>query len=47
MGASEIVDQDDYMNTMDSTCDFKCKLYPDGLINKLKAQFYARGDQQL
>jgi len=30
-----------------STWAFKCKHYPDGLINKFKARFCARGDQQL
>jgi hypothetical protein len=26
---------------------FKCKRYPDGLIKKFKAHFYARGNEQL
>jgi hypothetical protein len=29
------------------TWAFKCKRYPDGLLKKFKASFYARGDQQL
>ena len=35
------------MNIINSTWAFKCKRYPDGLIKKFKARFYARGDQQL
>ena len=46
MGAWEIVDKDDSMNIIDSTWVFKCKSYPDGLIKKFKAQFYARGNHQ-
>ena len=47
MVAWDIVDQYESMNAIDSTWYFRCKLYPDGLINNFKARFYARGDQQL
>ena len=46
MGASEIVDQDDYMNVIDLTWNLKCKRYPDGLFKKFKARFFARDNQQ-
>jgi hypothetical protein len=45
--AWEVVDRKDDMNVINSTWAFKCKRYPDVLITKLKARFYARGDQQL
>ena len=35
------------MNVLKSTWAFKLKRYPDGLIKKFKARFYARGDMQL
>ena len=47
MGAWEIVDRYVSMNFIDSTWDFKCKRYPDGLIKEFKARFCAGGDQQL
>ena len=37
---------DDNMNFIDSTWAFKLKQFPDGLINKFKAQLCACGDQQ-
>ena len=47
MIAWDIVDQYDYMNSINLTWDFKYKRYPDGLIKDCKAQFFARGNQQL
>ena len=47
MKAWEVVDQEDDMNVIRSTWAFKLKRYPDGLIKKIKACFYARGDIQL
>ena len=47
MGACEVVDQEDSMNTIQYTWTFKCKCYTDDLINKLKAHFFAQGNQQL
>ena len=47
MGAWGIVYRYDSMNDIDLTWDFKCKHYPGGLIQKFKAQFCARGNQQL
>ena len=35
------------MNVLDSTWAFKIKRFPDGLIQKLKARFCVRGDQQI
>ena len=34
------------MNVIDSTWEFKCKHYPDGLIRKFKARYFARGNEQ-
>ena len=34
-------------NILDSTWAFKKKRYPDGLLNKFKARFCVRGDQQV
>ena len=31
------------MNVIDSTWDFKCKQYPDGLIKKSKARTFCKG----
>ena len=47
MGAWEIIDRDEYINIIDSTWDFKCKKYPDGLIKKFKARLCGRVNQQL
>ena len=47
MGDWEIDAQDEDINAIKQICDFKCKSYLDGLINNVKAQFYARGYQQL
>ena len=38
IGDRLIVYWGDYMNVIDSARDFKCKLYTDGLIKKLKAR---------
>ena len=46
MGAWEIVYRYDYMNVIDLTWAFKCKRYPDELINNSKVRFVARGNQQ-
>ena len=35
------------MNVLSSTWALKYKLFPDGLIKKFKARFYARGDQKI
>ena len=35
------------MNAIRSTWAYKCKMYADGLIKKLKAMFSAHRDQQL
>ncbi len=45
--AWEVVNRKDDVNIINSTWAFKCKCYPDGLIKKFKARFYACGDQQL
>jgi Reverse transcriptase (RNA-dependent DNA polymerase) len=34
-------------NVLDSTWAFKCKRYPDGSVQKLKARWCIRGDQQI
>ncbi len=47
MGAWDVIDRIDVMNSIDSTWAFKLKQYPDGLIKKLKARLCARGDQQI
>ena len=35
------------MKVLGSTWVFRCKLYPDGLVRKLKARFCVRGDPQI
>jgi hypothetical protein len=47
MHAWDIFDRKSWMNVLPSTWSFHCKLYPDGIIKKLKARFFTRGDQQL
>ena len=47
MGVWYIVNQDDFMNAIDSTWAFKYKRYPDGLIKKFNTRFCARSNQQL
>ena len=43
----EVVDRTPDMNVIDSIWAFRLKRFPDGMIKKFKAQFCARGDQQL
>ena len=45
--AWDVVDRSEDMNVIDSIWAFKLKRFPDGMIKKFKAQFCARGDQQL
>ena len=47
INAWEIVDIDNPMKFIDLTWNLKCKIYPNGLINKFKARFCARGNQKL
>ncbi len=47
MDVWEIVDRQPWMNVIGSTLVFKKKVYPSGLVRKLKARFCARGDQQM
>ena len=44
MGDFDIVDENDSMNVIDSTCAFKCKRYTDRSLKTPKARFFARGD---
>ena len=45
MKAWEVVEREVSMNVLSSTWALKCKRFTDGLINKFKARFCARGDQ--
>ena len=47
MGCWEEVDRQPWMNVLPSTWAFKKKVFPSGLVRKLKAHFCARGDQQI
>ena len=47
MGVWEVVKRQRWMNVLPSTWAFTKKLYPSGLVRKLKARFCARGDRQL
>eukprot|EP00804_Cyclotella_cryptica_P017057 CCRYP_003306-RA/>CCRYP_003306-RA protein AED:0.08 eAED:-0.00 QI:0/-1/0/1/-1/0/1/0/182 len=47
MGAWDVVDHPEGVNVIDSTCAFKLKQFPDGLIKKCKACFCVQGDQQV
>ena len=47
MKAWNVVEREVNMNVLSSTWAFKCKRYPGELIKKFKAQFCARGDQQI
>lgn len=47
MGVWEVVPKQSWMNVLPSTWAFKKKLYPSGLVRKLKARFCARGDRQI
>ena len=44
---SDIVNQTEDVNFLQSTQTFKLKHFPDGLTNQFKAQFCVRGDQQI
>jgi hypothetical protein len=41
------VKREKWMNVVPSTWAFKCKRYPDGSVQKLKARFCVRGDKQV
>ena len=41
-----IIDRQPHMNVLLSTWAFKCKRFPDGSVEKLKARFCVRGDRQ-
>ena len=47
MNAWTVVEREDDMNVIDSTWAFQLKRHPDGMIEKFKARFCARGDQQV
>ncbi len=47
MGAWDVVECEDDMNSINGTWDFKCKRFPNGTVKKFKARFCAHGDQQL
>ena len=47
MGVWEKVDRQPWMNVLPSTWALKCKLFPSGLVRKLKARFCCRGDRQI
>ena len=45
--AWDVVKCQPWMNILPSTWAFRCKMYPDGSVCKLKARFCARGDKQV
>ena len=47
MSAWYVIDRTDNMNDIDYIWEFDLKRFTDGLINKSKAGFFARGDKQL
>ena len=47
MGVWELVDREPWMNVLPSTWALKAKLFPSGLIRKLKARLCCRGDKQI
>jgi hypothetical protein len=47
MNVWDLVPRQPWMNVLPSTWAFKRKLFPSGLVRKLKARFCCRGDQQL
>ena len=47
MGVWELVDRQPWMNVLPSTWALKAKLFPSGLVRKLKARFCVRGDRQI
>ena len=47
MGIWDVVYHPEGANVVDSTCTFKLKCFPDGLIKKFNAQLFVQGDQQV
>ena len=47
MGVWEVVNREPWMNVLPSTWALKAKLFPSGLIRKLKARLCCRGDKQV
>ncbi len=47
MDAWDVVEREPEMNVLPSTWAFKCKRFPDGLIEKFKARFCAHCDKQI
>ena len=47
MGVWEVVDREPWMNVLPSTWALKAKLFPSGLIRKLKARLCCRGNKQV
>ena len=47
MSAWYVIDRTDNMNDIDYIWEFDLKRFTDGLINKSRASFFARGDKQL
>ena len=47
MNAWDIVDRTKDMKVLGSIWAFRYKLFPNGMVRKLKARFYVRGDQQV
>jgi hypothetical protein len=45
--AWEVLTREKWMNVLPITWAFKCKRYPDGLVQKLKARFCAGGHRQV
>ena len=45
--AWDVVKRQPWMNILPSTWAFRCKMYPNGSVRKLKARFCARGDKQV
>jgi Reverse transcriptase (RNA-dependent DNA polymerase) len=43
----DVVDRESWMNVLPGTWAFKIKIFPTGLIKKLKARFCVRGDRQI
>jgi hypothetical protein len=44
--AWDVVQREDFMNVLPGTWAFKCKRFPDGAVQTLKARFCVRGDRQ-
>ena len=47
MNVWDIVDRNKDMKVLGSIWAFRCKLFPDGMVRKLKARFCVRGDQKV